>query len=701
MATLLVELLTEELPPKALRTLGSSFGSGIVSSLRKQNFVSEDVRYETFATPRRLAIIINDVLGVSPEETINQKLMPKNVGFTDNGTPTEALLKKLKSLGLDESSAQKTELKSDGKMEFIYLRQKKVGVTIDDGLQIAIDLSISKLPIPKVMSYQPQDNLETVNFVRPAHRLVALLDERIVAIKTLGLNSGNLSIGHRFHSKGDITIQHANEYESTLEEAGRVIPDYNKRKAFILDQLKRKANQQDLELQNDEDLLDEVTSLVELPEIYVARFDKDFLSIPEECLVLTMKTNQKYFPLFDRNGNLAETFLVVSNMKLDDPSNIVEGNEKVIRPRLADAQFFYQSDIQNPLIDLTEKLKHVIYHNQLGSQLDRVTRLRSLSTQIANHMGADRDKVSRAAQLCKADLLSDMVGEFPELQGTMGRYYALAQGESPDVADALEQYYRPRFATDNIPNSEISAALALADKLDVIVGIFGIGLIPSGEKDPFGLRRQAIGIIRILTEYPVELDLHELISWTTEKFSKELKLSVDKSQIKVFIMERFKGYLKDKGYSIDKIEAILATESNQLHLVQPRLVAINEFLQTDHAAALATANKRIKNILKKNNVDGGCEVEPKLFNTKEEVSLYEAIQALSPIVTKAITQRRYTDALKALSTARSEVDSFFDKVMVMSDDAAERKNRLALLNQLSILLNCVGDLSELSIATTK
>ena len=567
MATLLVELLTEELPPKALRTLGKSFGSGIVSSLRKQNFLSEDVRYETFATPRRLAIIINDVLSVSPEETINQKLMPKNVGFTDNGAPTEALLKKLKSLGLDESSAQKTELKSDGKMEFIYLRQKKVGVTIDDGLQIAIDLSISKLPIPKVMSYQPQDNLETVNFVRPAHRLVALLDEKIVAIKALGLNSGNLSTGHRFHSKGDITIQHANEYESTLEEVGRVIPEYNKRKALILDQLKQKANQLGLELQNDEDLLDEVTSLVELPEVYVARFDKDFLSIPEECLVLTMKTNQKYFPLFDRNGNLAEKFLLVSNMKLNDPSNIVEGNEKVIRPRLADAQFFYQSDIQTPLIDLTEKLEHVIYHNQLGSQLDRVTRLRSLSTQIANHMGADCDKVSRAAQLCKADLLSDMVGEFPELQGTMGRYYALAQGESPDVADALEQYYRPRFATDKIANSEISVALALADKLDVIVGIFGIGLTPSGEKDPFGLRRQAIGIIRILTEYPVELDLHELISWTTEKFSKELKLSVDKAQIKIFIMDRFKGYLKDKGYSIDKIEAILATESNQLHLV--------------------------------------------------------------------------------------------------------------------------------------
>ena len=701
MATLLVELLTEELPPKALKTLGSSFGTGIVSSLRKQNFISDDTRFETFATPRRLAIIINDVLGVSPAETINQKLMPKNVGFTDSGEPSEALLKKLKSLGLDESSAQETELKSDGKMEFIYLRQTKAGVTIDEGLQKAIDLSISKLPIPKVMSYQPQDNLESVNFVRPAHRLVALLDDEIVTIKVLGLNSGNISLGHRFHSEGDITIQHANLYESILEESGQIMPDYNKRKALILDQLNQKAKQLGLKLQNDDSLLDEVTSLVELPAIYVAQFDQEFLSIPEECLVLTMKTNQKYFPLFDKSGNLAEKFLLVSNMRLDDPSNIIKGNEKVIRPRLADAQFFYQSDIRTPLIDLAEKLEHVIYHNQLGSQLARVKRLCSLSAQIADCTGTDSIKVARAAQLCKADLLSDMVGEFPELQGTMGRYYALAQGESADVADALEQHYRPRFATDDIANSEIAAVLALADKLDVIVGIFGIGLIPSGEKDPFGLRRQAIGIIRTLTEYSIELDLQELINWTAEKFSKELKLTIDKLQIKNFIMERFKGYLKDKGHSIDKIEAVLATESNQLHLVRPRLAAIDEFLQTDDAVALATANKRIKNILKKNETDSNHDVQPQLFSTDEEASLYKTIQSLAPTVAEASTQRKYTDALKSLSTARNEVDSFFDKVMVMSNDAAERKNRLALLNQLSALLNCVGDLSELSIVATK
>ena len=701
MATLLVELLTEELPPKALKTLGSSFGTGIVSSLRKQNFISDDTRFETFATPRRLAIIINDVLGVSPAETINQKLMPKNVGFTDSGKPSEALLKKLKSLGLDESSAQETELKSDGKMEFIYLRQTKAGVTIDEGLQKAIDLSISKLPIPKVMSYQPQDNLESVNFVRPAHRLVALLDDEIVTIKALGLNSGNISLGHRFHSEGDITIQHANLYESILEESGQIIPDYNKRKALILDQLNQKAKQLGLKLQNDDSLLDEVTSLVELPAIYVAQFDQEFLSIPEECLVLTMKTNQKYFPLFDNSGNLAEKFLLVSNMRLDDPSNIIKGNEKVIRPRLADAQFFYQSDIRTPLIELAEKLEYVIYHNQLGSQLARVKRLCSLSAQIADCTGTDSIKVARAAQLCKADLLSDMVGEFPELQGTMGRYYALAQGESADVADAIEQHYRPRFATDDIASSEIAAALALADKLDVIVGIFGIGLIPSGEKDPFGLRRQAIGIIRTLTEYSIELDLQELINWTAEKFPKELKLTIDKLQIKNFIMERFKGYLKDKGHSIDKIEAVLTTESNQLHLVRPRLAAIDEFLQTDDAVALATANKRIKNILKKNETDSNHDVQPQLFSTDEEASLYKTIQSLVPTVAEASTQRKYTDALKSLSTARNEVDSFFDKVMVMSNDAAERKNRLALLNQLSALLNCVGDLSELSIVATK
>ena len=698
MATLLVELLTEELPPKALRKLGNSFGLGIVSSLEKQNFISNGARYSTFATPRRLAIVVDDVLGVSPEEEVNQKLMPKHVGFTEKGEPSEALLKKIKSLGLDESSAKKTEVKSDGKMEFVYLNQKKPGVTIAEGLQNAIDLSISKLPIPKVMTYQPQDNLESVNFVRPAHRLVALLDNKVIAIQALGLNSGNLSLGHRFHSDGDITIKTAHLYESTLEESGHIIPNYEKRKSLIQDQLKEKADQLGLELQNDEDLLDEVTSLVEFPTIYVAQFDKEFLSIPEECLVLTMKTNQKYFPLFDENGDLSEMFLLVSNMRLDDPSNIIKGNEKVIRPRLADAQFFFQSDMKTPLTELAKKLEYVIYHNQLGSQLDRVTRLCNLSLQIADHMGTDSVKVSRAAELSKADLVSDMVGEFPELQGTMGRYYALAQGEAPDVADALEQYYRPRFAKDKIPNSGISAALALSDKLDIIVGIFGIGLIPSGEKDPYALRRQAIGIVRILTEYPVELNLQELINWAAVKFTQ--KLNIDEAKIKSFIIERFKGYLKDKGYSIDKIEAILATDSNHLHLVQPRLTAIDEFLQTDDAIALAAANKRIKNILKKNNVGEDDRVESQLFRTDEEASLYKIIKSLSPKVAEAIDQRRYSAALKALSSARNEVDLFFDKVMVMSDDPAERKNRLTLLSQLSVLLNCVGDLSELSIVAT-
>ncbi|MDC1310973.1 glycine--tRNA ligase subunit beta [Burkholderiales bacterium] len=697
MATLLVELLTEELPPRALKKLGSSFGSGIFTSLKKQNFVTDEARYSTFATPRRLAVVIQDVLGISPEETVNQKLMPTHVGFDKNGGPSEALLKKIKSLGLDESAAKKTEVKNDGKMEFIFLNQKKQGVTIAEGLQKAIDISISDLPIPKVMTYQPQNNLESVNFVRPAHRLVALLDDQVVAIQALGLNSGNSSLGHRFHSKGDITIASAELYESILEESGQIIPDYNKRRGLILDQLNQEAGQLGLALENDEDLLEEVTSLVESPAVYVAQFDREFLSIPEECLVLTMKTNQKYFPLFDKNGKLSETFLLVSNMKLDDPSNIIKGNEKVIRPRLADAQFFYQGDIETPLSELAARLEHVIYHNQLGSQLDRVTRISDLSVQIADCVGTDSLKVARAAELCKADLVSDMVGEFPELQGTMGRYYALAQGEAPDIADALEKYYRPRFAKDSIPNSGISAALALADKLDIIVGIFGIGLIPSGEKDPYALRRQAIGIVRILTEYPVELNLQEIINWAVGKFSEKSVTNIDKSKIKNFIIDRFKGYLKDKGYSIDKIEAVLATDSNHLHLAQPRIAALSEFLRTDDAIALVSANKRIKNILKKNNGDTNHQVEFQLFSTDEEVSLYKVIQILSPKVMEAINQRRYPDALEALSSARKEVDLFFDKVMVMSDDPAERDNRLALLSQLSVLLKCVGDLSELSI----
>ena len=338
-----------------------------------------------------------------------------------------------------------------------------------------------------------------------------------------------------------------------------------------------------------------------------------------------------------------------------------------------------------------------MYHNQLGSQLDRVERLVNLSRRIAEKTKADGVKVSRAAQLCKADLLTGMVGEFPELQGTMGRYYALAQGESPDVADALEQYYRPRFSNDSIPNSPISNTLALADKLDILVGIFGIGLIPSGEKDPYALRRQAIGIIRILTEQSIEVNLSDLINWTALNFAQDLKLTMDESIIKNFIIERFRGHLKDKGFSIDKVEAILATDSERLHLALPRLHAIDAFLKTDDSRALATANKRIKNILKKNSPKSNSEVNTSLFTTEEEVSLYKIIQSLSPVVKRAIDDGNYSDALQTLASARTTVDLFFEKVMVISNDPNERNNRLALLNQLSALLNCVGDLSELSI----
>ncbi|MDA1331405.1 MAG: glycine--tRNA ligase subunit beta [Proteobacteria bacterium] len=697
MATLLVELLTEELPPKALKKLGISFGATIFDDLSKQNLVSENASYKTFATPRRLAILVNDVRDISPVELVRLKLMPKHVGIKEDGTPSAALLKKLESLGLDAGHAKKIDIQLDGNMEFIYLHQKKDGITLSAGLQRAIDLSITRLPIPKVMSYQPQDTLQSVNFVRPAHRLVAMHGADVVPIQALGLTSGNKTLGHRFHSNGDVTVPNAKLYESTLEELGLIIPDYEKRKSNIREQLHSKATELKLTLQEDEELLDEVTSLVELPIVYPAQFDKEFLSIPTECLVLTMKTNQKYFPLFDRNGGLAEKFLLVSNMKLEDPSNIVQGNEKVVRPRLADAQFFYQGDINTPLENLTKKLKNVVYHNQLGSQLDRVKRLVKLSRTISEKINADCAKVARAAELCKADLLTGMVGEFPELQGTMGRYYALAQGESPDVADALEQYYRPRFSNDSIPNSPISSTLALAEKMDTLVGIFGIGLIPSGEKDPYALRRQAIGIIRILTEHPIELDLSELISWATKNFRQGLKLIIDESIIKNFIIDRFRGHLKDKGFSIDKVEAILATDSERLHLALPRLRAIDAFLQTDDSIALATANKRIKNILKKNKPKDDIGVDTNLFTTDEELSLHKKIQSLLPVVKKAIDSGGYSDALQALSSARTTLDQFFEKVMVMSDDPNERHNRLALLNQLSGLLNCVGDLSELSI----
>ena len=700
MATLLVELLTEELPPKVLKKLGTAFGKGIVAQLTANNLVSETSDFAIFATPRRLAVTIDNVYDKSPEEIVNQRLMPKHVGFSADGTPSDALIKKLKSIGLDASHAEKTETKTDGKLEFIFIRQNKEGITITEGLQKALDLSIANLPIPKVMTYQPKDSLESVSFVRPAHGLIAIHGDDVVHVRALGLDSGNRTLGHRFHSQGMITIKNAAEYEITMETEGHIIPSYEKRKSNIQNQLQNESNKLDLILHDDEALLDEVTALVESPKVYQAQFDKEFLSIPEECLILTMKTNQKYFPLFGPAGKLAEKFLLVSNMDLDDPSHIIEGNEKVVRPRLADAKFFYQGDMNTPLKELAEKLKNVVYHNKLGTQHDRVIRLGKLSKRIGEQMGADLGNVTRAAELCKADLLSGMVGEFPELQGTMGKYYGVAQGESEEVSTALEQHYRPRFANDLIPNGVVSISLALADKLEIVTGMFGLELAPTGEKDPYALRRHAIGISRILAESSIKLNLSLLVSLAVESFPRDLELKLNEIKIKNFIIDRFKGYLKEKGFSIDKIEAVLATDSDSLHLAIPRLVALSNFLQTDNAQALSNANKRIRNILKKNSSSKQCQISKDLFTTEEESTLHNKMQSLSPVVSQAIDEGRYSDALRNLASARGATDNFFENVMVMSDDPIERANRLALLSELFVLLNCVGDLSEISISTT-
>ena len=699
MPTLLVELLTEELPPKALKNLGSSFGKTLFEALVKQSLTDKDNNYSSFATPRRIAVSIEGVESKSPDKQVNHKLVPKKIGWDDNGAPSTTLLKKLDSLGLRDIDPNQIEAKSDGKMEFLYIRHHKSGISLSDGLQFALDEAIRNLPIPKVMSYQVQDSLESVNFVRPAHSLVAIHDKTIVPVKALGLNSGNTTRGHRFHSDKNLVINKANHYQEILQNNGFVVPDFEIRRSMIEKQLLEKSDSLGLFFEKDDALLDEVTGLVEWPVVYIAEFDREFLDIPRECLILTMKTNQKYIPLFNDKHELVEKFLLVSNMEISDPANIIEGNEKVIRPRLADAQFFYTSDINRPLSDLTEKLSEVIYHNQLGTQLERVERIKNLAEKIGKELGADLTMVTRAALLCKGDLLSGMVGEFPELQGTMGRHYALAQHESREVATAIEEHYLPRFQNDAIPCNRISISLALSDKLDTTIGIFGIGLVPTGDKDPFALRRHTIGVIRILLENSLAISLDDLLEWTVHNFSKVKAVEIDKSLVKHFFLDRLKGYLKDRKYRVEQIEAALATDSSRLDLIIPRLDALKEFCVTEASLTLIGANKRIKNVLKKHKLKINEEIDISALTTDEERKLYTQIQELKPKVEKAMQEKKYAEALKHLALTHKNVDDFFTHVMVMSENPIERQNRISILSYLSKLLNCVGDLSELSVAT--
>jgi glycyl-tRNA synthetase beta chain len=702
MKNLLVELFVEELPPKSLQKLGESFAELLSASLKAQGLAAADAAVISYATPRRLAVHISNVAQQADEKSVSQKLMPVAVGLTADGQPTPALLKKLTALGADASVLPKLKRVMDGKAEALFYDNLIKGATLTEGLQKALSETLTKLPIAKVMTYQLADGWESVNFVRPAHGLIALHGKDVVAVTALGLSAGNSTQGHRFEaSVPKIVLKDADSYAQQLEKEGAVIANFAQRRAEIVRQLEAAASKVELKPIADEALLDEVTALVERPNVLLGQFDTEFLSVPQECLILTMKANQKYFPLLDSKGKLTNKFLIVSNITPADASLVISGNERVVRPRLADAKFFFEQDKKKTLASRVDELSKVVYHNLLGTQLQRVERIAKLSGTIARLLQADKDQAVTAARLAKTDLLTDMVGEFPELQGIMGRYYALHDGEPQAVGDAIESHYRPRFAGDSLPQGPISCAVALADKLETLIGIYGIGQVPTGDKDPFGLRRHALGILRILIETPLDLSLTALLKLAAANFPAGMLSTTVVGDVEQFVAERLRGYLREQGFEVSHIDAVLANLYGRTHEVLPRLQGVKSFAALSTAKDLAAANKRVQNIMRKNHEELGlqlhdAEINIALLQEPAERDLYHAMQDITPLALDYLERGDYGQNLKILVTLKPFIDDFFEKVMVMCKEPELRINRAALLKQLGGLMNQVADISKLA-----
>ncbi|KAF7598836.1 MAG: glycine--tRNA ligase subunit beta [Candidatus Dactylopiibacterium carminicum] len=694
---LLVELFVEELPPKALKRLGESFAGVLADSLKAQGLATADAVVSAFASPRRLAVHVTAVADKAADKPVSQKLMPVSVGLDATGKPTAALLKKLAALGADESAVAGLKRVGEGKAETLMLDSVQPGVALATGLQRALEEALAKLPIPKVMGYQLADGWTTVNFVRPAHGLVALHGADLVDIAVLGLKAGRNTVGHRFEAaKPVVSLTDADSYAAQLKTEGAVIASFAERRAEIVCQLAARAAEVGGSVKpiEDEALLDEVTALVERPNVLVGEFESEFLTVPQECLILTMKANQKYFPLLDAAGKLTNKFLIVSNIAPEDVSAVVGGNERVVRPRLADAKFFFDQDRKKSLESRLSGLAKVVYHNKLGTQGERVERVRAIAGAIAGRLGVDAAAVDTAARLAKTDLLTDMVGEFPELQGIMGGYYAKHDGLCETVADAIEDHYKPRFAGDELPRNPVGVVVALADKLETLVGMFGIGQLPTGDKDPFALRRHALGVIRMLIERDLDLPLSELLNEAASPFG---ALITDASgALADFVYDRLAGSLREQGYSAQEVDAVLSQRPQRLTDIARRLAAVRAFAALPEAAALAAANKRVGNILKKIEGELPVEVKPALLAEEAEKALFSALGEIAPKADTAFETGDYAASLQALAALRTPVDAFFDKVMVNAEDVALRTNRQALLNRLYGLMNRVADLSRLS-----
>ncbi len=716
--SLLVELFVEELPPKALKKLGDAFASVLAGQLKDQGLSSAESVVTAYASPRRLAAHISHVWLKAADKAARQKLMPVSVGLDALGKATPALLKKLHALGADvtdpAAAVAALQRAPDGKSEALFYDNLVTGATLDIGLQQALEEVIANLPIPKVMSYQLETDCalpgwSSVNFVRPAHGLVALHGSTVVPIKVLGLAADNITHGHRFEAAVDpVVLKDADSYAATLLKDGAVIASFADRKAEIARQLAQAAARVGHGARPIEDdaLLDEVTALVERPNVLVCEFEKEFLDVPQECLILTMKANQKYFPLLDAQGKLTHQFLVVSNISPLDVSAVIGGNERVVRPRLADAKFFFDQDRKKTLGSRVAGLDKVVYHNKLGSQGERVTRVRAIAKAIGQQLGGEAlaGQADQAARLVKADLVTDMVGEFPELQGIMGRYYALNDGLSADVADAIEDHYKPRFSGDELPRNQVGVVVALADKLETLVGMFGIGNLPTGDKDPFALRRHALGVIRMLIEKDLPLDLSTLI-WNSTGLTiaklfepypdfNQARLQVELSD---FMTDRLGGSLREQGYSASEVGAVVSEGQfpERLDLLQARLAAVRAFAALPEAPALAAANKRISNILKKAQ-DVDPHVSEVLLKEPAEIALYAAMKAVTPKANAQFDAGDYTASLQTLAALRAPVDAFFDGVMVNAEALDLRLNRLGLLKSLHDAMNRVADLSRLA-----
>jgi glycyl-tRNA synthetase beta chain len=694
---LLVELVCEELPPKALKKLGEAFASTLVASLHAAGLVGANAKVAAFASPRRLGVHVEGVAAKAADRALLQKLMPAAVAFDKDGNASPALLKKLQSLGFGPEVVPSLKRQPDGKAESLFVDQVVPGATLAEGLQKAIDETLAKLPIPKVMSYQLADGWSDVRFVRPAHRLVALHGADVVPVGVLGLAADRITQGHRFEAKSPtITIRDADSHASQLADEGAVIAGFAERRAEIVRQLAAAAAKEGLAPIQDDALLDEVCGLVERPNVLTCRFEQDFLAVPQECLILTMKANQKYFPLLDAAGRLTNKFLVVSNISPADPSAVIQGNERVVRPRLADARFFFDQDRKKSLADRVQSLDKVVYHGKLGSQGARVTRVREIARAIAAELGDPGlvDQADTAARLAKADLVTDMVGEFPELQGVMGGYYARHDGLGDTIADAIEDHYKPRFAGDALPRNRAGLVVALADKLETLVGLFGIGQVPTGDKDPFALRRHALGVIRMLVEAALPLDLDTLLALAVPAFGDAI--ADPRAAVSAFVLDRLAGSLRDQGYSAHEVDAVLALGVQRLADIPRRLDAVRAFAALPEAAALAAANKRIANILKKSTDPVEAKADPALFSEAAESALWQDVATVRRAADVLFEAGDYTSSLKALAALRTPVDKFFDDVMVNAEDPKVRANRLGLLATLHGVMNRVADLSRLS-----